>query len=245
MVLGRDIASRIQVSIEMKSTLPTDEYASRTAVGANNMPAAATHLRGMPGGYPSHHTTPFLGLVPDKPLELGKRPSVHPSLGFRAPFGLHPVADVLEVFQNNRRAGRGGLNDLLGEHMIAVAAEAPLPVAYTFQMPFCALCALLRERTFQVEQPTFDRLPYLLTQEAVVRCDGRTRQTKIDAYDLISQFDFWSGNRHDNVQPPAPIALDQISSVSRIARILGAVIRNMEADRLSPTDERQPHGAAL
>src|SRR5947208_1050405 len=102
MVLGRDVTSSVQVSIEIIPTLPTDEHALGTAVGASNMPAAATRLRGMPGIDPSHPTAPFLGLVPDKALELGKRPGVHPALGLRAPFGLHPLANVLEVFQHDR-----------------------------------------------------------------------------------------------------------------------------------------------
>src|SRR5439155_23981650 len=135
---GRDIASGIQVSIEMKDALPTNEYALRTAVGASNMPAAATRLRGMPGVNPSHRTTPFLGLVRDKALELSKRPGVHPAPGLGTPLGLHPLTNVFEVFQYDRAARLDGLNDLFGEHMITVAAEAPLSVAYTFQVPFCA-----------------------------------------------------------------------------------------------------------
>src|SRR5262245_23483045 len=100
MVLGRNITSRIQVSIQMIPTLPTLEHALGTAVVAGRVPSAATHLRGMPGVNPSHRTTPFLGLVPDKALELSKRPGVHSTLGCRAPSGLHPFANVFEVFQH-------------------------------------------------------------------------------------------------------------------------------------------------
>src|SRR5262245_59743641 len=104
MVLRRDIASCIQVGIEMKSTLPTHEYALRTAVGTSMMPTAATLLRGMSRIDRNHRTTPFLGLVRNKAPELSERPGVHTALGRRAPLGLHPLANVLEVFQNNRRA---------------------------------------------------------------------------------------------------------------------------------------------
>jgi hypothetical protein len=159
MVLGRDVASGVQVSIEMKSTLPTNEYALGTAVGASSMPAAATHLRGMSGINPNHRTTPFLGLVPDKALELSKRPGMHPALGFRAPLGLHPLADVFEVFQHDRAAWFNRLNDLLREHMITVAAEAPLPPPYTLEMPFCAARAFLLQPTLQVEQSPLSGLP--------------------------------------------------------------------------------------
>jgi hypothetical protein len=66
----------------------------------------------MPGINPSHRTTPFLGLVPDKALELSKRPGVHPAPGFGTPSRLHPLPNVVEVFQYDRRAWSGGLNDL-------------------------------------------------------------------------------------------------------------------------------------
>src|SRR6266508_507071 len=245
MVLGRDVTSSVQVSIEMISTLPTDEYALRTAVGASTMPAAATCLRGMPGVNPSHRTTPFLGLVRDKALELGERPGVHSALGGRAPLGLHPLTNVLEVFQNDRPAWLDGLNDLLGEHMIAVVAEAPLSVAYTFEMSFRAARAFLLQRSLEMKQSAFDCLPALLTQETVVRRDSRARDAQIDADNLIGRRNVWSKNRDDDVQPPPAITLNQIGGIGRIARILGAVIGNMKTDRLSPADERHPHRAAL
>jgi hypothetical protein len=143
MVLSRNVTSSIQVGIEVIPTLPTNEYALGTAVGASNMPAAATRLRGMPGVDPSYRTTPFLGLVRNKALELGERPGVHPTLGFGTPFGLHPLANVLEVFQDNRSARLDRLNDLLGEHMIAVAAKAPLSVAHPFEIRSSFLWGLL------------------------------------------------------------------------------------------------------
>jgi len=46
-VLGRNVARRIQVGIEMKSTLPTLEYTSRTAVVAGGMPTPAARLGGV------------------------------------------------------------------------------------------------------------------------------------------------------------------------------------------------------
>jgi hypothetical protein len=156
MVLGRDIASGVQVGIEMISTVPTNEHTLGTAVGAGAIPTAATHLRGMPGIDPSHPTTPFLGLVRDKALELSKRPGVHPTPGFGLSSHLHPLTNVFEVFQHDRRAWRGGLNDLFGKHMIAVAPEAPLSVAKEFQVPFGRLCALLLQYALEMKQPPFD-----------------------------------------------------------------------------------------
>ena len=175
MLLGRDSARRMHVGIEMIATRPTFEYALRTAVGASNMPAAATSLRGMPGINPSHRTTPFFGFVPDKALTLGKRPGVHAAPGFGMPSGFHALANARKVFQDDGSARLDGLNDLLGEHMIAVTAEVLLSVAHTLEMPFCAARPFLLQRAREIKQPTFDRLPPLLAQKAIVGCDGGTR----------------------------------------------------------------------
>src|SRR6266511_4484359 len=111
-VLGRDIASGVQVSIEMIPTLPTLEYALRTAVVASRMPTAATQLRGMSRVNRNHRTTPFLGLVRDFRLETGERPAMHPALRFAAPFRFHTLANVFQVLQHDRAARRGSLHDL-------------------------------------------------------------------------------------------------------------------------------------
>ncbi len=85
MVRSRDIASAIQVGIEMKSTFPTFELALRTAVVAGGMPTPAARLGGMSRVNRNHRTTPFLGFVLDFRFEARKRPRVHPALGLAAP----------------------------------------------------------------------------------------------------------------------------------------------------------------
>jgi hypothetical protein len=167
MVPCRDVASAIQVGIEMKTTVPTLEYALRTAVVAGDVSAAATPLRSVSRVNRNDHTTPFLGFVPDKALELRERPGVHSALGRTSPFRLHPLTDVFEVLQDNRSALTDRLNDLPGEHMIAVAPEASLPPPHPFEMASGRLCALLLQRPLEVEQPSFDCLPRFLAQEAV------------------------------------------------------------------------------
>src|SRR5262249_12775856 len=77
------------------------------------------------------------------------------------------------------------------------------------------------------------------------RGDSGATDAQIDADDLIGRLDFWRGNRDNDVQPPMSISLDQVSSISRIECILGAVIGNAKADRLSSAYERHPHRAAL
>jgi len=111
----------------MKSAFPTFEYASiGTAVVAGDMPTAATGLRSVPGVNHGYHTTPFLGLVRDKTLELGERPGVHPALGRRSPLCLHPLSDVFEIFQHDRAPWLDSPLDLLTEHMVTITADRAL-----------------------------------------------------------------------------------------------------------------------
>src|SRR5436853_317190 len=200
MVRSRDIASAIQVGIEMKTAFPTLEYALRTAVVAGDVSAAATSLRSVSRVNRNYPTTPFLGFVPDKSLDLSERPGVYSALGRTSPFRLHPLTDVLEVFQNNRSSRLDRLNDLPGEHMIAVAAEASLPLPHPFEMTSGRLCTLLLQRPLEVEQPPFDCLPRFFAQEAVGAQYGRTCDAQIDADNLIGRRNVGCGDAHNNVQ---------------------------------------------
>src|SRR6266508_2441222 len=159
MVLGRDIASRIQVGIEMIPTFPTLEHALRAAVVAGGMPAAATRLRGMSRIDRDHRTTPFFSLVLDLGFEACKRPRVHPALDLGAPSRLHPLANVFEVFQHDRRSRLGSSDDLLTEDMIGIPSE-PRPAAFGLaQMAFGAFCAPFLQRTNELEVTPLYRFP--------------------------------------------------------------------------------------
>src|SRR5262245_10224197 len=158
-VLGRDIASRIQIGIEMIATLPTNENTLRTAVVAGGMPAAATSLRGMSRIDRNHRTTPFEGLVLDFRFEGGKRPRVHPALGCGAPLRLHPLTNIPEVFQNDRRARLGSSDDLLAEDVIGILAETSTTTFGLSQMSFGAFRVFLLQRAGQLEIAPFDRFP--------------------------------------------------------------------------------------
>jgi len=146
-ILGRDIASSIQVGIEIVLTLPTLEDALGTSVGAGSVPTAATPLRGMSRIDRNHRTTMLLGLVLDFGFERSERPAMHPPFrpslvcGFVALLG--PLADVFQVFQHDRRARAGRLHDLLTEDVIGIFSEACSASLELAQVPFGRLRAFL------------------------------------------------------------------------------------------------------
>jgi hypothetical protein len=212
----------------MVPTLPTPKHALTPAVVASDVPTAATLLRGMSWINHDHRTTSFFGLVLDFRLEARKRPRVHPSLGLSAPFGLHPLPKVFEVFQHDRRAWPGGRHDLLAEDMIGIFPKSRPTLFQLSQMPFGRLCAPLLQGADVLEVATFDRFPASLAQEAVVRRDRRTVDTQVDANNRISRFNLRRLNREGDVQPPCAVSCHQVGRINRTATILCRVIRHVE-----------------
>lgn len=170
-----------------KPALLTDKQRPRSAVVTGRMPATATPLRGMPGVHPSHRTTLSFRLVGDEDFQLGEGPAMQPTLLFRLPLGLHPTANVGEVFEHDRAARCGGLDDLLAQEMIAVPTKAGLSMSHPTQVPLSALGASLLQGPALLEVAAFDRTPALLAQKGMSAGDRRLHQAQVDAHDLVSR----------------------------------------------------------
>src|SRR5262245_29740117 len=109
------------------------------------MPTAATLLRGMSRIDRNHRTTPFLCLVHDKALELGKRPAMKPAAGFGSFLDLRPLAYIRQVLKHDGVTLFHRLNNLLRENVITVSPEAGLFPPQLFQVPFGRPSSLLLE----------------------------------------------------------------------------------------------------
>jgi hypothetical protein len=150
-VLSRDVTRSIEVGMQRVATRTTHKQSPGTAVVAGSMPTLAARLGGMSWVNHDHPTAPFLSFVPDKPAQLRERPRVDTPLRFG--LASHPgaLANVFEVFQHERSAHLCRLNDLFGECVIAITAEARLLVAHLAQMPFGRFGALLLQRPLELE----------------------------------------------------------------------------------------------
>jgi Family of unknown function (DUF5996) len=142
MVLGRDIAGRIEVSMQFIATGTTHKTAPGTAVVAGGLPTATTSLRGMSRIDRNHRTTPFLGFVLHKGFQLGERPRMHAAAGFGFALDRCTLPNVGQVFQHNHCARFDRCRDLFGEDVIVVATKAGLFSAYPLQVPLGRLRAL-------------------------------------------------------------------------------------------------------
>src|SRR5262245_5981397 len=75
-----------------------------------------------------------LRLVDEEGAELRERPAPQPILRIAAP-GRNPLADAREVFQGNPAPGAlGGLDELLADDVVLVAAEAGFLASHPLQL---------------------------------------------------------------------------------------------------------------
>ena len=237
-VLGCDISGAIEVGMKLEATGPTTEPATGAAAVAGDLPAAATCLRGMPGVNPGHHTAPFLSLVLDEGTQLGEGPGVQ-TAGLCPMPHLYSGPDVLEVLQHHHPTFRDGLDDLFREHVVAVATEAALLAAEFTQVALGGLGAPLLQGAAQLEPLGFDVAPAALTQEAVVAGHRRLRQAEVNPDHCITRHDFRRWNRDHNVQPPSPVAKDQIRSIHGGSRVPLGVGGQVKVDSGTSTYGRQ------
>ena len=218
-VLGRDVAGRVEIGVEREAALATDERRLTAAVVAGSMPAGGAGLRGMGWIHEPHRYPNLLGLVPDEGLQLLERPSVQ-ATGLPAVTDLDPSPDVLQVFEDDGAAGLHGDDDLLREDVVAVAPEAGLSAAHLLQVPFGGLGARGLERPAETEVAFFDPPPTALTEEAVVGYDGGAGKAKVNADHIGRRSDLRRGHIYRDVEPPTPLAFDQVGGKRLASRPL-------------------------
>ena len=114
MVLGRYVSGCVQVCMQGEPALSALEVASGPPVVPRRVSTTRALLRGMSRVYRNHRTTPFLGLVLDEAAQLGEFPAMHAAGCFGLPPDLSVLADVGQILDHDRRAGRNRPDDLLG-----------------------------------------------------------------------------------------------------------------------------------
>lgn len=108
----------------------------------------ATGLAGMPWVDLDHADTACLRFVLDKGVQLGKAPTMQPSLVVAlltvllAASHLGGLTNVLEVLQDEGTARGGMLNNLFGEDVVMIFVPLKLFPAQLFKVAFCRASAL-------------------------------------------------------------------------------------------------------
>ena len=240
-VLGCDVAGRVQVGVKSESTFPAFERCPGTTVVLRYVTTARASLRGMSRVNPDHRTAPFLSLVLDETFDLSEGPTVEPSFSFGLLFGPHTLTDIGQVFQHDCATSGNGLDDLLGEDVIAVAPEPCLGLADLFEVPLGRFCSPGLKSAPQLEQPVFDGPPRLLSEEKVIGRDSRLSESEVYAYNGINGSNLWGRNGDGNVHGPTTIAVNQVGGVHGVPRVSFRIFGDCKAERLAACDGGQPH----
>ena len=105
-----------------------------SAVGASAVAALGTGLRGVGRVHLDHGDTCDLRLVRQERVEVVEAPTARPIACVPAP-GRNPSADARQILNGDPAAGAsGGLDDLLGDPVVLVAAKACLFLGDTPQL---------------------------------------------------------------------------------------------------------------
>ena len=229
--------------MQLEATSTTHKATLRTAIVPSGVMTLRALLRGMPGVNPSHRQSAFLCLVRDERKELGERPAVHTAFGCGLAFGPHALADVGEIFENQRASRGGSLDELLRQDVITVTPKSGLLAPQMPQVSLGTLAATGLQAPLQPEVTSFSRFPRLLPQKLISRGHCRLCQTQINANHVLCRGDHGRIDGDDDMQPPLPISmLDQVSRVRRTSSISGCVMRHRERERQATCDGRKAHG---
>src|SRR3990167_3362714 len=219
MVLGRDIPCRIEVSMQLEATRPTDEATARTAVVASLVPAAATGLRGMSRINRNHRATPFFGLVRDERTHLRKRPTMYSARRCRFALDLCTTTNVRQVLKSDGCPRLTGLHNLLTQDVIAVLAETRLLASEVSQVPFGRWRTDMLQLTLELEALAFDVLPASCAQKGRSTRDGWLCQAQVNTYYRFRGQQQRRWQRHHNMQIPTTALAYQVGGVRWKARI--------------------------
>lgn len=229
--------------MQLEATSTTHKATLGTAIVPSGVMTLGALLRGVPGVNPSHRQSAFLCLVRDERKELGERPAMHTAFGCSLAFGLHALADVSEVFEDQCPARSSRLDKLSGQNVVAVAPKASLLASEMSQVTFGTLAPTGLQAAFEPEVTAFGGFPRLLTQKLVCGSHCWLCQTQVNTNDLIGLRDCWGFDRDNDMQPPLPMTmLDQVSGIYSTPSIADGVMRHCKRDRQPPSHGRKAHG---
>ena len=222
----------------------------RATIGTMLIPTTRAGLGSMPRVNLDHADPSFLGFVGEEVGELGKRPTVQPPFGVNmfvllASSHLRIVANVLEIFQDERGTGESVLDDPLGEDMIAIPVEASLLPRQTLEMSRSQFRSVGLQLSLEAEVTTVNLFPVATAQELPGTGDCWTVQPQVNPNDFIGRCDLWLRNLYHDMQPPFAFAIAEVCSTNRTASVFRAIGRYHEGNALFASTGRETNRGSL
>ncbi len=193
----------------MKTALATTEVGLGPTVTPIGVAALATPLRGMPGVHSDDLTAESLSLVFKESLELGKAPGVESPFGFPTR-GFDTTPDVSEVFHNDSRTGLNATKHRGRQHVIAIPSEALFTPSEASKVPSGRLSTLGLQSTSEAEYSLDNFLHMPVAVKPVIRSDGRSGNSQVDADSLSITSKGNIRQTNDNVEEETPFIINKI-----------------------------------
>ncbi len=177
-MVGSDVPGRIQVRREGAAALLAAEVAPPRTVGLLPVPTTAALLAGVAGVYRGHGHTRQRRLVAREAEQAREGPRVPaPTLPF-AP--LQACADVGQVLAAQVCAGLHGLDQALGQHVVAVPAETFLAAEHRAPVPLGRPWAFRLKSTAPAERTGLDFPPRALAEEMGLESYGGAHNAELN-----------------------------------------------------------------
>ena len=178
-VLVANIERRIQISVQLIATGATVKQGLRTTVRPMLIATPATGLRSMPWINFDDLDTPFLSFIGQKPVELGKTPTMQAAFGilFLTLADLTALSEVFEVFQDDGTALWSVLHHQFGEHVVTIPVESQSLPRQLLEMSFGAFCSFGLQLSSEAETASVYLFPVTTPQEVTGRGNGGSVQS--------------------------------------------------------------------
>ncbi len=210
----------MEVGIKLKTAFATTELGLGLTVTPVGVAALVAPLRGVPGVYSDDLAAASFSLILKESLELGKAPGMEPSFSFPTR-GFDATPYVGEVFHDDSRTGLNAIKNRSSQDVVAIPSEALFTPSEASKVPFGRLSTFGLQCTSEAEYSLDNFFHMLVAMEPIVRSDGRSGNSQVDADSLSITGKGNIRQSDDNMEKEMTFTIKKVGGSCRIAyRIL-------------------------
>src|SRR5439155_18922177 len=193
-----------------------------------------------------HCNTSLLRFVGNEIVQLGKYPTMQPSLIFNvlvlfASSHLGSLTDLREIFQDDGTTRSGILDDALGKYVITIPVESLLSFPQLLEMLFSRLTSVGLQFSLETEGASVNLFPITMAKELTLARDSRAVETQVNPDHFIALLNDRLSNGDHDMQPPFALTRTQISCSDLPTVVFSTIGRNCERNTLLTSTGRETY----
>gem|GEM_PF-4715827 len=239
------INGRVKICIEAVAARTAKEQTLRTSIVSGLMPTFATRLRRMTWVNLLDTDTALLPFIGNEAIQLSKCPTVQLALILDvllvlAASHLGTLPYIGKIFQDDSCTSGGTGNNLFTEYMVTIPMETRLFLRHLFQVSLSRLTSVGLQFALEAKRAMVNLFPSLASKKLTIAGNGGAIESQINTNNRIVLRHNRFGYRDNHMQPPFPIATQQVSSSNRVTNVLHAVVRDRKGNSDFPATCRKP-----